>query len=109
MDYYLDVLRNYATFEGRASRKEYWMFNLFHTIFIIALAIIMTFNDLVGYVFLLYVIATIIPSIAVSIRRLHDINKSGWWFFISCVPLIGGIWYFVLLVTAGDEGANSFG
>jgi uncharacterized membrane protein YhaH (DUF805 family) len=94
MEWYLKVVRdNYANFAGRARRKEYWMFVLFNMIFAIVAMIIdnilgTTFNigDLYslpyGWLYLLYVLGIIIPSLAVLVRRLHDVGKSGWWFFI---------------------------
>ena len=115
MNWYLAVLRNYAVFSGRARRKEYWMFVLFNIIFAVIAAILdnvlgITIKD-VGYgpIYLIYVLAVFIPGLAVAIRRLHDIGKSGWWFLISLIPCVGGIWLLVLLVTAGDVGENEYG
>lgn len=109
MEWYINVLKNYATFSGRARRKEYWMFALFNIIVGIVLIII---DYIIGTYFALYglyCLGIILPSLAVSVRRLHDVNKSGWWIFISLIPLIGGIWLLVLFVTDGTAGDNQYG
>lgn len=109
MEWYLKVLKNYATFAGRARRKEFWMFELFS---LIALVVLLILDFVVGTYFVLYglyCVGIILPSLAVTVRRLHDLGKSGWWIFISLVPLIGGIWLLVLLVTDGTAGDNPYG
>ena len=109
MNWYLAVLKNYAGFSGRARRKEYWTFVLFNVIFSIVALIL---DYLVGTVVLflaLYALAVLIPGIAVLVRRLHDVGKSGWWYFISFVPIIGGIWLLVLLFTDSSPGENQYG
>ena len=109
MEWYLKVVRdNYANFNGRASRQEYWMFNLFNFIFTIVVGFIDGFLSL-GFLSLLYVLAILIPGLAVLVRRLHDVNKSGWWFFIIFIPIIGAIWMLILLCTDGNPGENSYG
>ena len=109
MEWYLKVVRdNYANFNGRASRQEYWMFNLFNFIFTIVVGFIDGFLSL-GFLSLLYVLAILIPGLAVLVRRLHDVNKSGWWFFINFIPIIGAIWMLILLCTDGNPGENSYG
>ena len=118
MEWYLKVIRdNYANFQGRARRKEYWMFSLFHIIILFCLAIIGglfvdSYSNLGSVTLILvfiYILATIIPSLAVTVRRLHDINKSGWWYFVSWIPYIGGIWLLVLTVGEGTIGTNQYG
>ncbi|MFT4943992.1 MAG: uncharacterized membrane protein YhaH (DUF805 family) [Flavobacteriales bacterium] len=115
MNWYLKVLKQYADFNGRARRKEYWMFVLFNTIFSI---LAMIFDNVfgiaiegIGYgpIYLLYVLAMMIPSLAVAVRRLHDVGKSGWMILISLIPIIGGIWLLVLFVTDGNPGENEHG
>ena len=109
MEWYLKVVRdNYAYFNGRASRQEYWMFNLFIFIFTIVVGFIDVFLSL-GFLSLLYLLAILIPGLAVLVRRLHDVNKSGWWFFIIFIPIIGAIWMLILLCTDGNPGENSYG
>jgi uncharacterized membrane protein YhaH (DUF805 family) len=115
MNWYLAVLKNYAGFSGRARRKEYWMFVLFNMIFaIVAMILDNVFGiamEGIGYgpLYGLYCLAIIIPSIAVGVRRLHDVGKSGWMMLISFIPLIGAIWLLVLFVTDGNQGENQYG
>jgi uncharacterized membrane protein YhaH (DUF805 family) len=102
MNWYLEVLKKYAVFNGRARRKEYWMFFLFNTIIIVVVGFV---EGLVGspdVIVLLYSLATLIPGIAVSVRRLHDIGRSGWWLLIAFVPLIGAI----VLLVFGKKGVE---
>ena len=115
MNWYLLVLKKYVDFSGRARRKEYWMFVLFHVIFVVAAVVIdslmgLTFDASgLGAVYLLYALATLLPGLAVSVRRLHDIGKSGWMILVSLIPIIGGIWLLVLAVTEGEPNANQYG
>lgn len=111
MNWYLEVIRNYFDFEGPARRKEYWMFTLFHFVFIfvaIVLDAVMGVGQFgEGFIYLIYFLLTLIPSIAV--RRMHDIGKSGFIVLVNFIPLIGGIWFLVLAVTEGDHGENQYG
>ena len=123
MKYYLQCLRNYAVFSGRARRKEFWLFALFNFIFAIVAMIIdhllgTTFKMHVGavpvnlpygWIYLLYCLAVLIPSLAVSVRRLHDRSKSGWFILITFIPLIGAIWYLVVVCTDSVAGTNIYG
>lgn len=115
MSWYLDVLKKYVTFSGRARRKEYWMFVLFNLIFAIVAMVLDNVlglaNEQTGYgiIYTLYTLGVLLPSLAVLVRRLHDIGKSGWWIFISLIPLIGAIWLLVLLVTDSQPGDNQYG
>jgi uncharacterized membrane protein YhaH (DUF805 family) len=109
MNWYLKVLKQYADFNGRASRTEFWMFVLFNIIFAVA-ANIIDYILGTGYVFnMIYNLAILVPSIAVSVRRLHDINKSGWLLLVSLIPVIGIIWLIILFVTEGTPGENQYG
>ncbi len=114
MNWYLVVLKKYAVFSGRARRKEYWMFTLFSTIIALVLGFIEGIvgiapetnqSILVG----IYTLAVLIPSIAVSVRRLHDTGRSGWWVLISLVPLIGAIVLIVFTVQDSQQGDNQYG
>jgi uncharacterized membrane protein YhaH (DUF805 family) len=124
MKYYLKVLRDYANFSGRARRSEYWHFALFSMIFSVVAMIIDhilgttfkmdSFNDVhvvmpYGYVYLLYSLVVMIPGLAVTVRRLHDVGKSGWFLLICLIPLIGAIWLLVLLFTDSQPGPNQYG
>ncbi|WP_415327168.1 DUF805 domain-containing protein [Chryseobacterium sp. MMS23-Vi53] len=116
MKWYLKVLKQYADFSGRARRTEYWMYVLFNIIFAIVAIILdnvlgLKFTPEIpyGYIYFLYAIATLIPGLAVSVRRLHDVDKSGWFILISLIPIIGGIWLLILNATEGTHGRNQYG
>ena len=113
MDYFLHVLKNYAVFRGRARRREYWMFSLFYFLFGIAAFVIdyvLGFTqDGSGVISSIFSLALLVPSLAVSVRRLHDVNKSGWFMLIGLVPLVGVIWLLVLDCTEGTAGPNEYG
>ena len=104
MYWYFEVLKKYAVFTGRAGRKEYWMFVLFNLIIMIVLAIIEGLAGSPGVIGGLYGLAVLLPSIAVSVRRLHDTNRSGWWVFISLVPVVGVIEAFDLVAEILEVG-----
>ncbi len=109
MNWYLKVLKSYSDFNGRAGRTEFWMFVLFNFIFAVA-ANIIDYILGTGYVFsTLYSLIVLVPSIAVSVRRLHDINKSGWLLLVGLIPVIGIIWLIVLFVSEGTPGENQYG
>jgi uncharacterized membrane protein YhaH (DUF805 family) len=101
MKYYIKVLKNYATFRGRARRSEYWYFFLFHMIIVITLALVDSAIDskLLSNI---YTLIIFLPSIAVGVRRMHDVGKSGWFLLIP-------IYNLVLACTEGDTGENAFG
>lgn len=114
------VFENYANFNGRARRSEYWYFALANgliSILLIVLGAIIggVFGDaltggIIGYVlFALYAFATLLPGLGVVVRRLHDVGKSGWFYFIALIPFVGGIWLLVLFCTEGDQGPNQYG
>ena len=115
MEYYIKVLKQYVDFKGRARRKEYWMFFLFNMIFAIVAMVLDNVLGLasptVGYgiIYGIYAVATLLPSLAVGVRRLHDVGKSGWMVLIALIPLIGSIWLIVLLAKNGDTGENKYG
>ena len=120
MNWYLKVLKQYVDFSGRARRKEYWMFMLIHFIIILMIVFLMIYSiddldsdeapdSIIMGVFLLYFFGTLLPSIAVTVRRLHDTGKSGWWYLINFIPYIGK---FILLIFAcmeGDARTNQWG
>ncbi len=98
------VFSKYATFEGRARRAEYWWFVLFS--FIIAVVLNLINPGLLGGIWSL---ATLLPSLAVGARRLHDTDRSGWWLLIGFIPVIGLIVLIVFFASRGQTGANRFG
>lgn len=109
MNWYLKVLKQYADFNGRARRQEYWMFVLFNIIFSIVAGALDTTLGTWGAIGGLYALAILVPSLAVSVRRLHDIGKSGWMLLIALIPVIGVIWLLVLLITDSTPRSNQYG
>jgi uncharacterized membrane protein YhaH (DUF805 family) len=109
MNWYLDVLKKYAVFSGRARRKEYWMFCLFNIIIALVLSALGWIASFLSILSFIYVLAVLIPGIAVSIRRLHDTSRSGWWLLIGLVPLIGAIVLLVFMVQDSQAGENQYG
>lgn len=112
-------LSDYATFSGRASRSEYWFMVLFAVLFQIVVDLLCgfvgyAFGDVPGLISGLTIgiivsgLFLFLPMLAVTVRRLHDTDHSGWWYFISIVPVVGGIWLLVLLLQAGGE-ENQYG
>jgi uncharacterized membrane protein YhaH (DUF805 family) len=115
VSWYLEALKKYAVFSGRSRRAEYWYFVLFNIIVLIVLelidALLGTYNFVQGVGLLsgIYSLAVIIPSLAVTVRRLHDIDRTGWWILINLIPLIGTIVLLVFAVTDGTPGNNQYG
>lgn len=110
MNYYLSAWEKFGVFSGRSRRAEYWYFCLFNLIIGIILGIIGgQFGNGVNLLSSLFSFATIIPGLAVSVRRLHDVGKSGWMLLITLIPLIGMIWLLVLLATDSNPGDNKYG
>ena len=113
MDLIIGCIRpKYATFSGRARRKEFWLFYLAWLILVVIaagidLVIGSPFTEM-GFVGIVNV-AFICPSLAVSVRRLHDTNRRGWWLLMYLIPVIGWIWLIVLFCFKGMEGENGFG
>lgn len=115
MSWYLQALKRWSDFNGRSRRKEYWMFLLFNVIVSIVLGIIdmligtYSMNTGVGVLSGVYMLVVLIPGIAVTIRRLHDTGRSGWWILIALVPIIGGIWLLVLMFLDSQKESNQWG
>lgn len=108
MSWFIEALKKYAVFSGRARRKEYWMYVLFVTIIYIALAIVGAVTKQMWIPIVFYV-AILLPSLAVLVRRLHDTNRSGWWVLFGLVPLAGGITLLVFSCLEGEQGDNQYG
>jgi len=110
MDYYLSVFKNnYANFEGRARRSEFWYFGLFN---MLAAFATMALDGVLGsapFLYIGYALIAFIPGIAVSVRRLHDTNRSGWMLLIGLIPLIGVILLIVWYCTDSDVESNTYG
>jgi len=115
MNWFLVVLKKYATFSGRAQRAEYWWFYLISTLIIIGLSVIdqatgtLDGETGLGVLSTLYSLAVLIPSIAVGVRRLHDTGRSGWWLLIGLIPVIGSIVLIVFFVLDSEPGDNAYG
>lgn len=112
------MLENYANFKGRARRAEYWYFTLGNFIVMFGLYSLglvaafmgsMTIFYIVMALYGLYALASLIPSLAVAVRRLHDINRSGWYILVGLIPLVGGIILLVWAFTDGDRFVNKYG
>lgn len=117
MDWFLTVVRDhYADFTGRARRREYWMFQLVAAliaagIMVVSVFLSMVSDALMGIGFLLYVafgLALVVPSLAVTVRRLHDTNRSGWFLALGMIPLVNLIVLY-FMIEEGDAGTNDYG
>lgn len=126
MNWYVKVLKQYVDFSGRARRREYWMFFLVNLVVLIVLSLVDTMLGTggwrstagggsfsaagsLGLLSGLYSLAVLLPTIAVAVRRLHDTDRSGWWFLIGFVPIVGGIVLLIFYVLEGTRGPNRFG
>ncbi|MGB3711822.1 MAG: DUF805 domain-containing protein [Erythrobacter sp.] len=116
MEWMMMPLRRYADFQGRSRRKEYWMFLLGVVLVAIVLAIIEAVLGLGGMVFgvygpltTLFLLALIVPGLAVQVRRFHDQNKTGWLVLLGFIPLVGGIIVLVFMALEGTRGPNKYG
>jgi uncharacterized membrane protein YhaH (DUF805 family) len=114
MNWYVAVLKKYAEFTGRARRKEYWMFALFNFLICVVLVVIDSKGGMMnpmglGVLSGLYSLAVFVPSLAVSVRRLHDTDRSGWWLLILLLPLIGLIVFLVFMLLDSQPGENRHG
>lgn len=111
MKWYLAAFKNYATFSGRARRKEFWMFTLFNVLIgALLVGLGMAIDPTIGtIVYAVYILAVFIPSIAVTVRRLHDTGRSGGWYFISFVPLVGPIILLVFVCGDSNPEPNQYG
>lgn len=110
MEWFIKCIKQYADFKGRARRKEFWMFELFCLIFSIAAMLIdaILWEEL-PILETLFDLFTLIPSLAVGVRRLHDIGKSGWMWLIAFIPIVGIIWLIVLFCKDSEPGSNKWG
>lgn len=108
MEWYLKVLKNYVGFEGRARRKEYWMFVLFNVIASVVLTILGSIIGIKTVLSGIYSLAVLLPSLAVVIRRLHDTGRSGWMILLSLIPLVGSIILLVFMCQDSQDD-NKYG
>ncbi|MFT6464809.1 DUF805 domain-containing protein [Halopseudomonas sp.] len=115
MEWYLEVLRKYAVFSGRARRKEYWFFTLFNLLAMLVLSFIdgmigmYSIEAGVGVLSGIYALGILIPSLAVTVRRLHDTGRTGWWILLAFIPLIGALVLLIFTVLDSTPGSNKYG
>ena len=111
MNWYMDALKQYATFAGRARRTAFWMFVLINFIIDAVLSILWRSTGLgiLEVLYYLYALAVLIPGIAVTVRRLHDIGRSGGWWWIGLIPIVGWIILIVFCAQDSQPGPNQYG
>jgi len=119
VDYWFKAIRKYGVFRGRACRKEYWMFFLFNLIFQAvaialdnALGIVFVKGRIYGPIYVLYSLFILIPGLAITVRRFHDTDHSGWWLLLALIPLVNlifGIIFLIWLIRDGTPGENKYG
>jgi len=105
----LVVLERYAQFTGRSRRAEFWWFALANVVISVVLNILVSIASIFVVLSIIYWLGTLIPGLAVGIRRLHDTDKSGWWILIALVPLVGAIVLIVFFATDGKPESNQYG
>ena len=117
MNWFFDAIKNrYADFDGRASRQEFWMFNLFYLLFVIAISLLIipfgnseTGLNIIFGIIVVYSLGLAIPIWAVTVRRLHDIGLSGWWSLLSCIPYVGSVVLLIMCCMDSKPGSNKYG
>ena len=115
MNWFFVVLKKYMVFSGRAHRREFWFFALVCSVVALALFAIDVATDTydreagLGLLTGIFLLATLLPSIAVGVRRLHDTGKSGWWWLISLIPFVGSIILLIMCAQPGEAGSNQYG
>ena len=110
MNWFIDcITKNYVNFNGRARRKEYWMFVLFSALLCIVTVII---DRMIGGPYIvtsIFSLAIFLPNLAVTVRRLHDTDKSGWWVLLQFIPYLGGIIILIFCLIDSTPGTNQYG
>lgn len=114
MEWYLLAFRKFAEFKGRSPRKEYWMFTLFNLLIALGLGMLAGLvggkgGGLTDVVSGLYTLVVFVPSLALSVRRLHDTGKSGWWMLITLIPLVGPLIMLFFMAKDSQLGTNEYG
>lgn len=102
-------MKKYAVFEGRASRREFWMFTLVNVVVAFLIGFVSGLLGLPKIIGTLYMLAILLPSLAVTVRRLHDMDKSGWWVLLALIPFVGSIVLLIMCIFEGTQGLNRFG
>ncbi len=103
------VFSRYVDFQGRSPRSEYWWFSLFVILFVLVMMLATMVIPFLAILLLIFYLGIILPMLAVTIRRLHDLDKSGWWIFIQLVPIVGPLLLLYWFCTKGTDGDNQFG
>lgn len=116
MEWFLDAFKyKYADFSGRARRNEYWMFMLFHVLIIFLLAFLSStmvdfgWANIGAFGLIIYFLMSFIPALAMTIRRLHDTGKSGWFYLLACIPYVGGIILLIFTIQDSESTPNKWG
>ena len=109
MNWYFEVLKKYAVFNGRARRQAFWMFFLFNFIIGLVLAILEAIVPVIRFIGIIYGLGVLIPYLAVGVRRLHDTGRTGWWLLIGLIPIVGEIVLLIFFVLDSQPGDNKYG
>lgn len=115
MKYYLSAFQNFYKLTGRTTRKEFWIFVLIHLLVIVLSNVIdealgLTWYDYdLGPFYLAYMFITFLPGLSISVRRLHDVNKSGWYLLLNFIPTFGTIILLIFFARGGSHGINNYG
>jgi len=115
MEWFIYTLQQFNDFKSRSRRQEYWRFMLFYILlaigahFLDSLFGFASVGDVYGPIYALYIIIMFLPALAVSVRRLHDVDKSGWWLLLGFIPIIGTIWLLIYFLREGTYGPNRYG
>ena len=110
MNWYLTLMtQKYASFSGRARRTEYWMFFLVYFVIALVIGVVEGLLSIGGYLTGIFALVHLLPSLGVTVRRLHDTGRSGWWILLSFIPIIGALVLLYFMVKSGDNQSNQFG
>ena len=110
MNWYLTLMtQKYASFSGRARRTEYWMFFLVYFVIALVIGVVEGLLSIGGYLTGIFALVHLLPSLGVTVRRLHDTGRSGWWILLSFIPIIGALVLLYFMVKSGDPQGNRFG
>lgn len=115
MNYFLDALKNYVNFTGRATRQQYWMYILFYIVFYF-IAVMLDINlgqfdkeEMTGFISTIYTFGLLLPTIAILARRLHDIGRSSWWILLILIPVAGSLVILIFTLIDSQKGENEYG
>ena len=110
MNWYLTLMtQKYASFSGRARRMEYWMFFLVYFVIALVIGVVEGLLSIGGYLTGIFALVHLLPSLGVTVRRLHDTGRSGWWLLVALVPLIGALVLLFFMLSAGKPETNAYG